>query len=75
MVAINRHGEFFEKGECVTMIDKPVLYKELVGMVLIIEDIKEVPYGESGFNVLLKEKSTGRIFKKWLDTNWIQKLK
>ncbi len=75
MVAVTRHGEYFQKGEEVMMVDNPIIYGTMLNRVLVIEDIKIHDACESGFNVLLKDKESGKVFNKWLDTNWIQKLK
>lgn len=75
MTATDRYGNEFIEGEIVQMIDFPVMYKTMIGKNLEIVGIKEFEASESGFNILAKCVESGTTFKKYLDTNWFQKLK
>jgi hypothetical protein len=73
MQAKDRYGNVYNKGDIVQMKEYPVLYRSMIGRPIEIMDIKEYECCESGFNVLLKDMGSGNVFKKWIDTNWIQK--
>jgi hypothetical protein len=73
--AINRNKDEFEQGEEVMMADSPILYREMMGEVLIIIEIVTWESCESGFMVQVKHKATENPFKNKLDTNWFKKIK
>jgi hypothetical protein len=74
MQAVTRHGEVLEKGDSVKMVDCPTSqYVSFKNDELVIEEIKPVAHCESKFNLLVRHKPTGSIFKRWLDANWFTK--
>jgi hypothetical protein len=76
-VAKDRKGNEYRVGDKVQMIDYPSLYEtyNLFNRPMEIVDIEPFEACESGHVILLKDLQTGNIWKKTIDTNWIQKLK
>lgn len=75
MTATDRYGNEYRVGDIVQMKDFPIMYKSMVGKKIEVVDITEVESCESGFNILGRCVETGTTFRKYLDTNWFQKLK
>jgi hypothetical protein len=73
MTALNRHGEEFAENEEVRM--HWGYHKSTNDKVFVIHSISKFVSCESGFMILLKDKDTGSLFKRKLDTNWLIKIK
>lgn len=71
--AKNRYGEIFSVGDEVNI--RNGYHPSCDGRVFIVETIEPFDACESGYMILLKDKETGNIFKKKLDTNWFIKIK
>jgi hypothetical protein len=81
MIAIDRKGREYRVGDIVQMCDFPVMWKGMIDRPLEIVEIISVDHCESGFNILVKDLETNKIFvrtneeKRYMDTNWFQPIK